>query len=182
MVVVRDADLSLQRKATSEGRIPFGTESKIMVVIGRSNIMDTFDGGQYCGQFQEIGGICRGSSRQASAKPCFWERVSLVEKNVKLCWKRHAWGKRKFVTCLAPEQRRLTAAAASTEWGAAFDPNMAQRDGSHACKKENIYPMRIRAKLISTACEAIALFVDPVRANKALSWRTRALCGRAWRP
>lgn len=68
-----------------QGRIPFGTESKIMVVIGRSNIMDTFDGGQYCGQFQEFGGICRGSSRQASAKPCFWERVSLVEKNVKLC-------------------------------------------------------------------------------------------------
>ena len=47
--------------------------------------MDTFDGGQYCGQFQEFGGICRGSSRQASAKPCFWERVSLVEKSVKLC-------------------------------------------------------------------------------------------------
>ena len=38
----RDADLSLQRKATSEGRIPLGTESKIIFVIGRSNIMDTF--------------------------------------------------------------------------------------------------------------------------------------------
>ena len=30
----------------------------------------------------------------------------------------------------------------------------------------NIYPMRIRAKLISTACEAIALFVDPVRPTR----------------
>ena len=46
-----DADMSLSRRATSEGRIPFGAESQAFIIAGRSNIADTFEGGQY---FQEF--------------------------------------------------------------------------------------------------------------------------------
>ena len=46
-----DADMSLCRRVTSEGRIPFGAESQVFIIAGRANIADTFGGGQY---FQEF--------------------------------------------------------------------------------------------------------------------------------
>lgn len=50
---LRHVDLNLVRRATSEGRFMCGPASQPYELIGRSNIMDTFEGGLYHGSFEQ---------------------------------------------------------------------------------------------------------------------------------